>query len=123
MTKPDYPANDVYSSADNPDFSAKIVEGATESDIDLLEVYRLKEKLRIRDAGSALPDLADTTFLDNLNLIRMDKDEVRVTVAGLLFVGKAASIARLLPQAEVIYLHYSDEAQTEYETAWICRSR
>ena len=91
------------------------MEGATESDIDLLEVYRLKEKLRIRDAGSALPDLADTTFLDNLNLIRMDKDEVRVTVAGLLFVGKAASIARLLPQAEVIYLHYSDEAQTEYD--------
>ena len=78
-------------------------------------MYRLKEKLRIRDAGSALPDLADTTFLDNLNLIRMDKDEVRVTVAGLLFVGKAASIARLLPQAEVIYLHYSDEAQTEYD--------
>ena len=115
VTKPDYPANDVYSPADNPDFSAKIVEGATESDIDLLEVYRLKEKLRIRDAGSALPDLADTTFLDNLNLIRMDKDEVRVTVAGLLFVGKAASIARLLPQAEVIYLHYSDEAQTEYD--------
>ena len=46
--------------------------------------YRLKEKLWIRDAGSALPDLADTTFLDNLNLIRMDKDEVRVTVAGPL---------------------------------------
>ena len=84
VTKPYYPANDVYSPADNPDFSAKIVEGATESDIDLLEVYRLKEKLRIRDAGSALPDLADTTFLDNLNLIRMDKDEVRVTAAGPL---------------------------------------
>ena len=115
VTKPYYPANDVYSPADNPDFSAKIVEGASESDVDLLEVYRLKEKLRIRDPGSALPDLADTTFLDNLKLIRMEKDEVRVTVAGLLFVGKAASIARLLPQAEVIYLHYSDEAQTEYD--------
>ena len=37
VTKPYYPANDVYSPADNPDFSAKIVEGATESDIDLLE--------------------------------------------------------------------------------------
>lgn len=115
VTKPFYPANDVYSPADNPDFSAKIVEGASESDVDLLEVYRLKEKLRIRDPGSALPDLADTTFLDNLKLIRMEKDEVRVTVAGLLFVGKAASVARLLPQAEVIYLHYSDEAQIEYD--------
>lgn len=115
VTKPYYPANDVYSPADNPDFSAKIVEGASESDIDLLEVYRLKEKLRIRDPGSALPDLADTTFLDNLKLIRIEEDKVCVTVAGLLFVGKATSIARLLPQAEVIYLHYSDEAQTEYD--------
>lgn len=115
VTKPFYPANDVYSPADNLDFSAKIIEGASESDIDLLEVYRLKEKLRIRDPSSALSDLADTTFLNNLKLIRIEKDEVRVTVAGLLFVGKATSIARLLPQAEVIYLHYSDEAQTEYD--------
>jgi len=73
----------------------------------------LKEKLRIRDSASALPDLADTTFLDNLKLIRLEKDEVRVTVAALLFVGKTTSISRLLPQAEVIYLHYSDEAQTD----------
>lgn len=115
VTKPNYPANDAYSLADNPDFSARIVEGASESDIDLLEVYRIKEKLRMRDPSSALPNLADTTFLDNLNLIRIEKNEVCVTVAGLLFVGKAASIARLLPQAEVIYLHYSDEAQTEYD--------
>ncbi len=115
VTKPFYPANDVYSPADNLDFSSKIVEGASEGDIDLLEVYRLKEKLRIRDSASALPDLADTTFLDNLKLIRLEKDEVRVTVAGLLFVGKTTSISRLLPQAEVIYLHYSDEAQTEYD--------
>ena len=115
VTKPFYPANDVYSPADNLDFSSKIVEGASEGDIDLLEVYRLKEKLRIRDSASALPDLADTTFLDNLKLIRLEKDEVRVTVAALLFVGKTTSISRLLPQAEVIYLHYSDEAQTEYD--------
>lgn len=115
VTKPFYPANDVYSPADNLDFSSKIVEGASEGDIDLLEVYRLKEKLRIRDSASALPDLADTTFLDNLKLIRLEKDEVHVTVAGLLFVGKTTSISRLLPQAEVIYLHYSDEAQTEYD--------
>ena len=54
VTKPDYPANDVYSPADNPDFSAKIVEGATESDIDLLEVYRLKEKLAVLEVWQLL---------------------------------------------------------------------
>ena len=96
VTKPYYPANDVYSPADNPDFSAKIVEGASESDIDLLEVYRLKEKLRIRDPGSALPDLADTTFLDNLKLIRIEEDKVCVTVAGLLFEGIGDILTQLL---------------------------
>ena len=70
-------------------------------------MYRLKEKLRIRDAGSALPDLADTTFLDNLNLIRMDP------VAGLLFVGKAVYCTAAAAGGDL--LHYSDEAQTEYD--------
>lgn len=38
-----------------------------------------------------------------------------MTVAGLLFVGKQNSISRLLPQAEVIYLHYSAENLEEYD--------
>lgn len=39
----------------------------------------------------------------------------RLTVAGLLFVGKEVSIQRLLPQAEVIYLHYSSDNLEEYD--------
>ena len=39
----------------------------------------------------------------------------RLTIAGLLFVGKEASIQRLLPQAEVIYLHYSADNLEEYD--------
>ena len=38
-----------------------------------------------------------------------------VTIAGLLFVGKETSIKRLLPQAEVIYLHYSTDNLEEYD--------
>jgi ATP-dependent DNA helicase RecG len=79
------------------------------------EIYKLKEKLRVRDPNSTLPDSADMTFLDNLELIRWDGEQAAVTVAGLLFVGKEQSIRHYLPQAEVIYLHYSENNQQEYD--------
>ena len=46
---------------------------------------------------------------------KYDGDEKDWTIAGLLFVGKEASIQRLLPQAEVIYLHYSADNLEEYD--------
>lgn len=113
-SKPFYP-NNIYSKADVQDLSAKIVDGASYGDIDLLEVYKLKEKLRVRDQNSLLPDSEDKTFLENLELIRIEENEIRLTVAGLLFVGKEQAIRRHLPQAEIIYLHYSDISQQEYD--------
>ena len=113
-SKPFYP-NNLYSKADVQDLSAKIVDGATVSDIDLLEVYKIKEKLRVRDKHSLLPDEPDMTFLDDLELIHVEGEDIFLTVAGLLFVGKEQSIRRYLPQAEVIYLHYSDSSQQEYD--------
>ena len=112
---PYYPGSGSYFPSDNADLSAKIVEGANKSDIDMLEVYKLKEKLRVRDPGSTLPDMDDINFLLNLHLIQMDGEDVRLTFAGMLFVGKESSIQRFIPQAEVIYLHYSSSDQTEYD--------
>ena len=108
-SKPLYPdeLSNVYSSIQNPDFSGRIISESTLDDVNRLEVYRLKEKLRIRDSKSTLPDLDDNDFLRDLQLTKFDGDVERLTVAGLLFVGKDASIQRMLPQAEVIYLHYS----------------
>ena len=62
-----------------------------------------------------MPDLEDNDFLRDLQLTKYDGDVERLTVAGLLFVGKEASIQRLLPQAEVIYLHYSYNNLEEYD--------
>ena len=42
----------------------------------------------------------------DLGLTSEDNGQVKLTIAGLLFVGKDMSIQRLLPHAEVIYLHY-----------------
>ena len=116
-SKPLYPdeLSNVYSAVQNPDFSGRIIRESTLDDINKLEVYNLKEKLRVRDPKSTLPDLEDNDFLRDLHLIKHDGDVERLTVAGLLFVGKEISIQRLLPQAEVIYLHYSSDNLEEYD--------
>ena len=89
---------------------------STVEDINVLEIYSLKEKLKMRDPRSSLPELEDMSFLRDLGLIKEDEDIDRLTIAGLLFVGKEAAINRLLPQAEVIYLHYSANNMEEYDS-------
>ena len=56
----------------------------------------------------------DMAFLRDLGLTAEVNGQVKLTIAGLLFVGKDASIHRLLPQAEVIYLHYGKDNLEEY---------
>lgn len=49
--------SNVYSSVQNPDFSGRIISEGTLDDVNKLEVYSLKEKLRVRDSKSTLQDL------------------------------------------------------------------
>ena len=88
---------------------------STEDDINKLEVYKLKEKLKARNPESTLADMDDIAFLRDLALVKSDSGNIKLTVAGLLFVGKEQAINRLLPQAEVIYLHYSESNLEEYD--------
>lgn len=115
-SKPYYPdeMSHIYSVAQTPDFSSQIIAESSVDDINLMVVYSLKEKLKLRDADSTLPQMDDMAFLRDLGLIAEDNGQVKLTIAGLLFVGKDASIHRLLPQAEVIYLHYGKENLEEY---------
>ena len=89
-SKPLYPdeLSNVYSSIQTPDFSGRIINESTLDDVNKLEVYCLKEKLRVRDSKSTLPDLDDNDFLRDLQLVKYDGNVERLTVAGLLFVGK-----------------------------------
>lgn len=116
-SKPYYPdeMSNKYSTVQNPDFSGQIMVESTVDDINKIEIYRLKEKLRARDSESTLPDMEDMAFLNDLGLIKYDDGNIRLTIAGLLFVGKEQAIRRLLPQAEVIYLHYSKTNLEEYD--------
>ena len=117
-SKPYYPdeMSNKYTSVQSPDFSGQILSDSTVEDINVIEIYHLKEKLKMRDPQSSLPELEDMSFLRDLGLIKEDTGIDRLTVAGLLFVGKEASINRLLPQAEVIYLHYSESNMEEYDS-------
>lgn len=116
-SKPYYPdeMSNKYSTIQNPDFSSQIVVESSLDDVNKLEVYSLKEKLRIRDPKSTLPDLEDIAFMRDLGLVKEDGGTYKLTIAGLLFVGKETSIYQLLPQAEVIYLHYSADNLEEYD--------
>ena len=115
-TKPYYPEelSHHYTLEQSADFTGKVIVDTTINDINLMEVYRLKEKLRIRDPKSTLPDMEDMAFLKDLGLIKEEAEQYKLTIAGLLFVGKEATLNKLLPQAEVIYLHYGEKNLEEY---------
>lgn len=116
-SKPFYPdeMSNRYSEIQSSDFSGRILLDSTEDDINKLEVYKLKEKLKARNPESTLADMDDIAFLRDLALAKSDSGNIKLTVAGLLFVGKEQAINRLLPQAEVIYLHYSESNLEEYD--------
>ncbi len=116
-SKPFYPdeMGNKYTAIQNPDFSGQVVDESTIDDINILEIYNLKEKLRLRDTKSTLSEMEDIPFLRDLGLLKEDGNIEKLTIAGLLFVGKEKSIMRLLPQAEVVYLHYSPENLEEYD--------
>ncbi len=116
-SKPYYPdeMSNRYSTVQTPDFSGQIIVESTEDDINKLEIYKLKEKLKARDPESTLSQMDDMSFLNDLGLVKYDEGKLKLTIAGLLFVGKEKSIQRLLPQAEVIYLHYSEDNLEEYD--------
>lgn len=116
-SKPFYPdeMSNRYSEIQSSDFSGRILSDSTKDDINKLEVYKLKEKLKARNPESTLADMEDIAFLRDLALVKSDSGNIKLTVAGLLFVGKEQAINRLLPQAEVIYLHYSESNLEEYD--------
>lgn len=116
-SKPFYPdeMSNRYSEIQSSDCSGRILSDSTEDDINKLEVYKLKEKLKARNPESTLADMDDIAFLRDLALVKSDSGNIKLTVAGLLFVGKEQAINRLLPQAEVIYLHYSESNLEEYD--------
>ncbi len=94
-----------------PDFTAQVLPAASLSDLDPVEVLRLRRILEER--GSNLAALPDLELLYALGLLERVEGEERPTVAGLLLAGTPLALRRLLPQAEVsYYFHEGEEGYT-----------
>lgn len=116
-SKPYYPIdNNTYSLNHNSDYSYMVIAESSVADIDHIEVQKLKSRYEIRNQESGISELDNIGFLSDLELIRKIDNEIKLTIAGLLFVGKEKSIIKYLPQAEVIYLHYGQEDSEEYDS-------
>ncbi|WP_058306253.1 AlbA family DNA-binding domain-containing protein [Gracilibacillus massiliensis] len=114
-TKPFYPSEYASNKIKGfeGDYSAKVIVPATKNDIDFTEVERLKRKIQARDSESTLYQSDNISFLKDLRLIELVDSEMKLTVAGLLFVGTKEAIAKYMPQSEIILLTYNED-QTEY---------
>lgn len=76
----------IYSVSQSPDFSSQIVAESSIDDINLMVVYSLKKKLKLRDTSSTLPELDDMAFLRDLGLTVNDNGQIKLTIAGLLLL-------------------------------------
>ncbi|TBH21212.1 ATP-binding protein [Thermus thermamylovorans] len=94
-----------------PDLTAQVLPAAGLSDLDPVEVLRLRRILEERGSGlAALPDLE---LLYALGLLERVEGQEKPTVAGLLLAGTPLALRRLLPQAEVsYYFHEGEEGYT-----------
>lgn len=85
------------------DYSAMMVFDGAPSDIDPLEIERLRKIILAYDGDKALLELEDAELLKALGFTREQNGAVYPTVAGLLLVGKVSSIERFVPTAKASF--------------------
>ena len=105
------------------DFSARVLDLGPEA-VDGIEVERLRRILAANEPGSALLGLSNDELLERLGVLAREKEggrseeagqdgKLRLTVAGLLLVGKEDVLRQHLPGHEAIYLHMKSD--TDYD--------
>ena len=102
---------------ENADFSAQTLDVGIE-ELDQNEIERFKDLIKDKEPGSALLTLPLEEMLTALGILKKTANSVRTTIAGLILLGKETSIQTILPSAELIYLHMTNE--TEYDKRINC---
>ncbi len=85
------------------DYSALPVMGATWGDLDALEFARLRRFIEEYRGDAALLELSDPEMARALGLAVDDGGQLTPTVAGLLLVGREASLRQYLPAHEIAF--------------------
>ena len=83
------------------DYSATLVTNANQTDLDMLELVRLRNALTTYDGDKYLLDLNDDELLKALEFARYDGEHLIPTIAGILFLGKVAAIKKYVPTYSV----------------------
>ncbi len=103
----------------NPDFSARVLDLGPEA-MNSIEVERLRRILTAKEPASSLLALSNDDLLERLGVLVKaegvgsgESGGRRLTVAGLLLVGKEEVLRQRLPGHEAIYLHMKSD--TEYD--------
>lgn len=99
------------------DFTAQTVEIGSEG-FDPEAISKLKAYIKKREPGSVLLALPEVEMLLALRILKRVKDSIRTTRAGLILLGKEVILRDVLPSAEVVYLHMTNE--TEYDKRIDC---
>jgi len=94
------------------DFSAQRLELGRDA-VDAIEVERLRRILGAKEPSAALLNLPTESLLEKLGILVKDGDW-RLTVAGLLLVGKEELLHRNLPGHEAVYLHMKSAVEYDY---------
>ncbi|MBM3322647.1 hypothetical protein FJY69_04135 [candidate division WOR-3 bacterium] len=93
------------------DFSGRVLDAGLEA-VDRIEVERLRRIFAAKEPSSALLELSDEQLLERLGALVRNAD-LRLTLAGLLLVGREDVLRRLVPGHEAVYLHMKSD--TDYD--------
>ncbi len=93
------------------DFSRRVLDAGLAA-VDRLEVERLRRIFAAKEPSSALLELSDEQLLERLGALVRNGD-LKLTLAGLLLVGREDVLRRLVPGHEAVYLHMKSD--TEYD--------
>ena len=85
------------------DYSAMMVFDGSPTDIDPLEIERLRTIIMSYDGDKALLELADDELLKALGFTREQNGVVYPTVTGLLMVGRVSGLKRFVPTASASF--------------------
>lgn len=91
------------------DLTAETLPGVTPEDLDPEQIGLLQRTIQAEGGSPGLTGIPSGQLLSNLELVR----DGEVTLAGLLLLGRAAAMARWVPQHEVVFLRF--KAATQYD--------
>jgi ATP-dependent DNA helicase RecG len=94
-----------------PDFSQRICEDLTISDLDIEAIEILKEKYSIKQNNKQFRTLPNIQILSDLELLKNDK----LTNAALILLAKEEVIKKLLPQASIMLEYRNLENQIAFD--------